>query len=216
VKVQRLAPAGCKQGSKFKIQRFLTCLLPLTGEASVLLLITGYWLLTTASLALGAEEGTEGGSDLLWRIINFTILVVLLYLLLAKRVKEFLTTRREAIKTALEEARKAREEAERKYREYEERLAILDKRIGKIFSELRAEGEIEKERIVEEAKKAAERIKEQSRLTVAQEVKKAKEGIKEEVARLVIEMAEEILRREIQHSDQERLIQEYLEKIRLH
>ncbi|MBI5286395.1 MAG: F0F1 ATP synthase subunit B [Deltaproteobacteria bacterium] len=187
------------QSSEFRVQSVL--------------LLTAYCLLPT--LAFGAEEGVEGGKDLIWRVINFAILVGLLYLLLAKRVREFLTTRRKAIETALEEARKAKEEAERKQKECEALFAAFNKRVEEIFRDLRAEGEIEKERIIEEARKSAKRMKEEAWLTAEQEIKKAREGIREEVVRLAIEMAEDILRKEITKADQERLVKEYLDRMKM-
>src|SRR3990170_2271280 len=48
------------------------------------------------------------------------------------------------------------------------------------------------------------------------EAQKAKQEIKGEIAKVAVEMAEEILRHELTAADQERLIREYLEKVRLH
>ncbi|MBI5681766.1 MAG: ATP synthase F0 subunit B [Deltaproteobacteria bacterium] len=172
--------------------------------------------LATSTVFAAAEGGHEGGSDMLWRVINFSVLAGLLYFLLAKRVKTFLTERRESIKKALVEAKTAREEAEKKYREYEAKVALLDKKVSEITGELRAEGIADRDRIIEEAQKAAEKIKEQTRVAIEQEIKKAKEGIRGEVVNLAIIMSEEILRKEIKPDDQARLIKEYMERMRLH
>ena len=152
----------------------------------------------------------------MWGVINFAVLAGLLYFLLAKKLKGFLRDRSESIKTALSEAKAAKEEAERKYREYEAMAALLDRKIVEIADELRAEGIAERDRIIEEAKKTAEKMMEQAKTTIEQEIKKAREGIRGEVANLAVIMAGEMLKREIKPDDQERLIREYLDRMRLH
>ena len=72
----------------------------------------------------------------------------------------------------------------------------------------------EKERIIAEAERGAEKIKEQARVSAEQEIKKANEYIKREVARLAVGMAGEVLKR-VKPSDQERLIDESLKTISL-
>jgi F-type H+-transporting ATPase subunit b len=175
-------------------------------------------ILFIASPALAAEEGSHsGGSDMVWRIINFAILALALFLALRYlKVKDFFAERKRAIMTGLEGAKKAKEDAEKKAKEFELKFSSLDKRLEEIYQEIKEEGEIEKKRIIEEAIKMAGRIQEQARLAAEQEIKKAKEEIKGEIAKVAVEMAEEILRNEITAADHERLIKEYLEKVRLH
>lgn len=175
-------------------------------------------MLFVASPALAAEEGSHGGgSDMVWRIVNFAILAIALFLALRYlKVKDFFADRKKTIMVGLEEAKKAKEDAEKKVKEFELKFSSLDKRLEEIYQEIREEGEIEKKRIIEEAIKMAGRIQEQARLAAEQEIKKAKEEIKGEIARVAVEMAEEILRNEITAADHERLIKEYLEKVRLH
>ncbi|MEK7689104.1 MAG: ATP synthase F0 subunit B, partial [Deltaproteobacteria bacterium] len=164
------------------------------------------------------EEGGHGGeSGMVWRIVNFAILALALFLMLRYlKVKDFFADRKKSIIAELEEAKKAKEDAERKVKEFELKFSSLDKRLEEIYQEIREEGKIEKKRIIEEAIKLADRIQEQARLAAEQEIKKAKEEIKGEIAKVAVEMAEEILRGELSAADHERLIKEYLEKVRLH
>ncbi|MBI3398911.1 MAG: ATP synthase F0 subunit B [Deltaproteobacteria bacterium] len=197
------------QRSKAKIQKFLSYL-PFTVHCS---------LLTVVSTAFAAEEGGHDGSAAgsVWRVINFTILVMAIFLIARYlKLKDFFADRKESIRIGLEEARKAKEEAERKVLEFEVKFNLLHKKIEEIHQEIKAEGEIEKKKIIEEAIRAAEKIKEQARLAAEQEIKKAKQEIKGEVAKVAVEMAEEILRHELTAADQERLIKEYMEKVRVH
>lgn len=186
--------------SNFKFQILLNC------------------LLFTASTAIAAEEGGHnGGSGMVWRIVNFAILIAAIFFIVRYlKLKDFFTNRKKSIIAELEEAKKAKEEAEKKVKEFELEFSSLDKKIEELYQKIREEGESEKKRIIEEAIKVADRIQEQARFAVEQEVKKAREEIKGEIAKVAVEMAEEILRNELTAADHERLIKEYLEKVRLH
>lgn len=181
-------------------------------------LVSAVWfLLLTVSPAFAAGEEGHGETGMVWKIVNFAILVIALFFVgRYLKVKDFFAARRAEIQAQLDEAHKAKEDAEKKVKEFEQKLAGLDRKIEEIYREIRAEGEIEKKKIVEEAMKLAERIKEQARFTAEQEIKKAREEIKGEIAKIAVEMAEEILRNELTAADHERLIKEYLEKVRLH
>lgn len=207
MKTQKHALEGFNQGSKVKIQKLKV------------LLLTAYCLLfSVVSPAVSAEEGGhDSGSGMIWRIVNFALLAAAIFFIARYfKLKDFFASKRESIKAELEQAKMARQEAEKKVKEFELKLSLLDKKIEEIYKEIRSEGEIEKKRIIEEAVKLAERIKEQARLAAEQEIKKAKEEIKGEFAKAAVDMAEEILRSELTAADHERLIKEYLDKVRMH
>lgn len=176
----------------------LTALLPAFGYA--------------AEAEHGAGHGGVGGT---WKIINFVILAVGVYLVWTKAISKLLDKRSAEIKKAIDDAREAKETAEKKAAEYKEKLNLLEKRISEIHLELKAEGEAEKNRIIEEAGKASEQVREQARLSAEQELKKARIEIRAEVAGLAVRMAEEILKKELKPEDQERLVRGYLNNMRL-
>jgi len=186
-------------------------------KSQIFLLLTLYCLLYSTPV-FAIEEGGHGGeSGMVWRIVNFAILALAVFLIVRYlKVKDFFADRRNSIRAELEEAKKAKEDAENKLKEFELKFSAIDKRIKEIYQEIRSEGEIEKKRIIEEAIRLSDRIQEQARAAAAQEIKKAREEIKGEIAKVAVEMAEEILRSELTAADHERLIKEYLEKVRLH
>jgi F-type H+-transporting ATPase subunit b len=123
--------------------------------------------------------------------------------------------RGEDIKKALIEAAAMKESAEAKEKEYNAKLSLLDAKVKEIHADLKKDGEAEKGRILEEAELAAQRIKEQAKQFVDLEMERARGELRKEVSLLSIEMAEEILKKELTIEDQERLVKESLEKIRL-
>ncbi len=160
----------------------------------------------------GESHGIEW-KDFAWRMMNFVILAGLLYWLMAKKVKEFFSGRRDEIKLALEQAQAAKEEAEKKYKEYNAKLEKATEEIAGISDMIKSQGLVEKERIIADAKKAAEKMKEDTQARVEQEMKKAGNMLRAEAVKLSVEMAEELLKRNIQAADHDVLVKDYLDKV---
>jgi len=161
------------------------------------------------TFAFASSEGGHGDSGMTWKIINFVILAVGVYLVWTKAISSLLSKRSSEIKNAIEEARKA------KAAEYREKLSILDRKVGEIHNELKLEGQAEKARLIAEAAKSADELKAQAKVAAEQEIKKARIEIREEAARLAVQLAEDILRKELSPADQERLVKGYLNNLRL-
>ena len=166
------------------------------------------------SLAFASSEGGHGDSGMTWKIINFVILAVGVYLVWTKAISGLLTRRGSEIKNAIEEAQKAKDAADRNAAEYREKISVLDSKVAEIHNELKLEGEAEKTRIIAESAKSAEALKAQAKVVAEQEIKKARIEIREEAARLAVQLAEDILKKELSPADQERLRKGYLNKQR--
>jgi F-type H+-transporting ATPase subunit b len=172
----------------------------------------------TAVIAYAAGGGEEGDAkakwiDFGWRVINFAVLVGFLYWAAAKKVKEFFVGRREDIKTALAQAVAEKEEAEKKFKDYSERLDKATKEINDIIETIKTQGLIEKGKIIEDAKKTAEKMKEDSTMRMEQEFKAAVGQLRVEAVQLSVQIAEEILKKNITPEHQEYMVKDYLDKV---
>lgn len=170
-------------------------------------------LVAGASSEGGGHEG--GGSQMLWKVINFAILAIVVIVVWKKFIGKMLVKRSADIKQAMDDAKAAKETADKRAAEYSTKLAMLESRVAEIHKELEAEGEAEKEKILSEAAAAAGKIKEQAKLSAEQELKKAKSEIRREVAELSVRMAEELLSKDLKPADQEKLVKGYLDNLRL-
>jgi F-type H+-transporting ATPase subunit b len=150
-----------------------------------------------------------------FKVFNFAILLAILLKFLSKPVGKFLKNRQARVRQAIEDAERAKADAEKRMEAYEKRIARIDEEIAEIHRVLREEGEREKEKIIREAERMAEQIKEQARLTAEQELRVAQRVLREELAELAVKVAEEVLRKRIERSDQKKLFQEYLEKMEI-
>jgi F-type H+-transporting ATPase subunit b len=212
-KVNRSGRSGIQNGRRSDAQetgtgrRVLTFFIP--G------LLFGLFTLTAAYASGGSEGGHEGPNwfDFTWRAVNFLILAGVLYWLLARKVKDFFAGRHERIRTALAEAVIAREEAEKKFREYAAKLNKATSEIDEITRMIQTQGQAEKERIIADARKAAEEMKEDTQTRMEQEFNKASRELRIEAVRLSTQMAGELLRKNINADDHEALVKDYIEKV---
>lgn len=168
-----------------------------------------------------AGEGEHGGGaikDLIARVINFILMVIILaYGIKKGGVVQSLKERMIKIKEQMERLKKEREEREAQFREIESKLIEFEKEKEKILEEFRKEGEQEKERIIREAQEKAKRIVESARITISQEMEAAKQQLRAEIMDLAAKEAEKILSKVITEKDQENLIDEFIQKVeRLH
>ncbi|MBN1380655.1 MAG: ATP synthase F0 subunit B [Deltaproteobacteria bacterium] len=182
-------------------------------------IILAVMTLLLVSAFVYASGGGEGGHDdkgwagFAWSTLNFIILIGFLYWLGANKIKEFFSGRRENLRISLDEAIAAKEEAEKKYQELSEKLDKATGEITDIAEMIRTQGEAEKERIIEDAKKAAEKIREDAQRRVEQEFKKASNQLRAEAVALSVEVAEDILKKNITLEDHENIVRDYLDKV---
>ncbi|MCU0575410.1 MAG: ATP synthase F0 subunit B [Desulfobacterota bacterium] len=177
--------------------------------------IVSVLLLATFAVVLASEGGGEGSSlsTMIWRVVNFIILMALLWKLLADKIKTYFVDRREEIAQMIDEADKAKADAEAQYADIQQKLKNVEKDIQDIKGAIMGELGSEKARIIEEGKVAAERIIQQAKWTAEQEVVKAKNELKDHVVEMAGDMASGMITKSMTPDDQKRILEEYLEKV---
>lgn len=164
----------------------------------------------------GAGQHDDEGAlmDLLARFINFALLVIILAVVLKKsNAFGFFSDRVEDIKKQMDRLRQDKDEAEAKYREVAAKLKDFEAEKQEILESARKDGESEKEKILQEAQHRVAQMMEQVEITIQQELKDAKTRLKQEVADLATEKAQEIISRELNEDDQDRLVNEFIERV---
>lgn len=181
----------------------------------------GFLLLVTVGIVFAAESGGgngEGGgtgwvATDTYRVINFIVLAAILVYLLKNPAKQFLNDRIRVIREQLSDLEAQKEEAEKKLAEYNERLAALSQESENIIEQYRKQGESVRDKILQEAENAANKMEEQARRNIEREFAQARQKLESEVFDKAIEKAEEKLKRVTTAEDQEKLVQEYLDKV---
>jgi F-type H+-transporting ATPase subunit b len=118
--------------------------------------------------------------DLLWRVMNFAVLLIVLIKVLAKPIANGLRGRQQSIKDNFTDLEERKAEADSAYQSYEEKLSSIDQEISDIIQSAVAQGEAEKERIISEASRAAEDIKRQAEMAIQHELTEAKLQLRED------------------------------------
>jgi F-type H+-transporting ATPase subunit b len=171
-----------------------------------------------ASSGGGGEHGgghSAGGwvATDTYRVMNFAVLAIALFFLLKKPVAQFLNDRIQSIQEQLDDLEAQKTEAEKKLAEYEKNLSTLSNESEKIIDQYKQQGIALKEKIIDEASSAAEKLEEQARRTIKHEFKQARQQLEGEVFEKAIAKAEEKLKKSITDQDQNKLVDEYLTKV---
>jgi F-type H+-transporting ATPase subunit b len=168
----------------------------------------------------GHGEGHEGhATEIDWyrlgaSFFNFGLWLVIIVWGLRRVLPEFLRNRRALVAEGIEEAKRVKDEAEAKRREYTERIDNLDAELERLREEMRRAGLEERDRVVAEAARKGEKMREEARFLVDQQLKQLREDLTREAVEASIAAAREILEKNTTREDQERLAQEYLGTIR--
>jgi len=176
-----------------------------------------FFVIITAAIAYasGGEEA-HGSAKIInfgWRLLNFAVLVVIFYKLSAKAVKKFFAGDRESVKVSLDEAEKAKEEAQQKLDECAARLDKAAAEIDEMTEMIKAQGSAEKEKIIEDAKRAVEKMKVDAASRMEQEFSRAVNELRAEASGLSVEVAEEILKKNVGPEDHEKMVQDFLDRM---
>jgi len=181
------------------------------------LCVTALLVFVYVGVALGASGGESAVKGWVrtdtFRIINFGVLLAGLVYLLRKPVSQALNDRIKGIKDQLTELDNRKKEAERQLAEYNEKFLQLDKEAEKIIAEYVKQGTEAKARIIQEAEVAAKKLEEQARKNIDHEFEKTKKVLRGEVLAQALEKAEENIKNKITKKDQNRLVDEYLDKV---
>jgi len=105
-------------------------------------------LLALAGPALASGGGEEGGSnDLLFSILNFVLILAVIFYFARKPMAEYLEQRRQGIQRNLEDSAKLLADAEAKLQDWNQRAGRLDAELAEIRETSRRIAEEEREAI---------------------------------------------------------------------
>jgi F-type H+-transporting ATPase subunit b len=149
-------------------------------------------------------------ASLIIQLVNFLILLVVLYRFLYRPLMTTLADRATAISQQLAEAQAAREEAHRQLADFETRLRASQAEAQQAREQVLREAAAMRERLTAEARAEAGRLIETAQTQIAQEVRRARSELRQEVGGLAVQIAERLIRRSLREEDQQRLVQEAL------
>jgi F-type H+-transporting ATPase subunit b len=186
-------------------------------KGSILLVVMAMLFLCFIGISAAASEHESeskgwAATDT-YKVMNFAVLAIGLFLLLKKPVSQALNARIRGIKEQLSELEEKKTAAEKQLAEYNEKFSNLEQEAEKLIEDYIRQGNEAKARIIEEAKQAAEKLEEQAHRNIEHEFKRAKLELQQEVVEKALKKSEEIIKSKITAKDQEKLVDEYLDKV---
>lgn len=141
------------------------------------------------------------------KAVNLAIFVGVMYFLVRKPIRGFFQSRLADVRKTLERAAREKDEAAAKMADLDARLDRLDVEIGEIKAQAERESIVERERIQTETQRDLEKV----RATAVRDVDAARQialaDLREFTATKSVELAEQMIRRELTVEDDKKLVE---------
>jgi F-type H+-transporting ATPase subunit b len=164
-------------------------------------------------MSFAEESHPSQTRDFLGKLINFILLFGGLAYVLRKPLGKFLQERSDSLEQALEEAKQSHEEAAEKKNQVESRLGKLDEEMEKMQRDAEAAGQSFHQLVVEEAKQAADRLKQFTSQEIEMLTQDAIRKIKEYTVALAADLAQQRIQDRMTEEFQSSLIDKSIERL---
>jgi F-type H+-transporting ATPase subunit b len=151
---------------------------------------------------------------LIAQIVNFVILLAVLYRFLYRPVLKMMKERSVKIEKGVKQAEKMGEEVEKMKRDYEIEILKGRKEAGTIIETAKKEGEKMRNEMVEEAERKIEKSLKKAKETIRDEKNKMMVEIKSEVGEMVILATEKVIGEKLNKETDKKLVEATIEKIK--
>lgn len=147
----------------------------------------------------------------LFTLLNTLTVIFVGAKFLFKPVMKMIQDRQKEIDDLYADADTARSSAMAMETEYKQKLSVAVETGERIVKEATARGQAREEEILREAAQQADAIREKAAADIAMEKKKAINDAKNEISDMAVSIAEKVVGRELTESDQNKLIDEFID-----
>jgi len=149
---------------------------------------------------------------MLAQVVNFLILLGLLYLVAYKPILKIFDERSRKIKESMDQADYVKEQAANAEEDVKKRLEAAGKEGQELIARAMRTGEESRQKALQEAKKEAETVIVKARLEIQREKDETVEGIRQEFSDLAIVAAEKVIEKSLDKEDHKKIIDKVLEE----
>lgn len=150
---------------------------------------------------------------MIFQLINLLILMVLFKKYLFKPVLAVLEKRREEIEGHYDEAQKAETAAKTMKAEYESRMAGAREEADRVIKTATDSANAMSASIVEDARAQADQLKRRAQTEIDMERRKAFDEVKGELSGIALDIAAQVIEREVNEKDHEAFIDEFIKNV---
>jgi F-type H+-transporting ATPase subunit b len=163
-----------------------------------------------SNLQYGLESALNRPDVILLNLIAFFILVLVIRRFFWKKITNFLAKRQQVIQEAITTAQSERERAVQIQEQASKDYEAMKEETRQLKEKLTQEAYKQQEEMIEAAKEEAKRRLEQAEKDIAFEIEQANEEIKESIKTIAFAAAEKIVKREIDESVHQDIIEEII------
>ena len=160
----------------------------------------------------GHHEPSVG--DLFWPGLNFAIFLVLAVKYLTGPIREFFRARTQQIRDGLTAGAQAKRDTEALKIQIAKDLADLPSLRTRLAKDLRETAEAQRDHLLEQARAAAARIRQDATVQAEQELVAARVQLRDDVIGKAVREATQLVRGAFTSDDQSRLVREFTEAAR--
>ncbi len=147
---------------------------------------------------------------LLAQLVNFGLLLTILWILAYKPVLKMLDDRKQKIQESLDYAERVKKEAAEQQKEFERKLEATRRETQAAAAAAAQVGEKEREVILAQAREDAHKLVEQAKEQIEYERKQMLADLREQVVQLSMLAAQKVVSQSLDEQSQRRLIGEFL------
>lgn len=147
------------------------------------------------------------------QLLSFIIMSIIVIKFAYKPVKKFLAQRREYVEEHLSKAEEATKKAEDNVKETEKNLALSNKKALQIIEDAKKEAEKQKQEILLQAKVEANNKMIQVQQDIEKEKQKAVQEVHDDVVNLALEASKTLLTREVNSLDNQKFLNDFVDEL---
>lgn len=151
--------------------------------------------------------------DAIYQLIAFFVLLMLLKKYAYGPVMDMMEKREQHVADQITSAEKNREEAEKYLTEQREAIQTAREEAKEIVESSKKMSEDQSKEIIENARKESERLKQNALAEINTEKEQAISALREQVSTLSVLVATKVIEKELDETEQEKLIQDTLDEV---
>lgn len=150
---------------------------------------------------------------LIWSIINFFVLLAILYKFLYKPVLKVLDDRKQEVANNLSQAEGSRKQAEEMFANYKLQLEEATRQAAEIVNNANKSAEEAKNQVMAQAREEAAAISEKAQQEIIREKEKAMKEVRDEIANLAVLAAGKVLEKSITKEDHDKMLKDFVSQV---
>jgi len=152
-------------------------------------------------------------NELVWGSLSFVILLVVLYKVGYPAVKKGMDARAERIRASIADADKAKDDAQRILDEYRGQLADAKSEAARIIEEARQAADKIRQDLHKKAETEVSEIKQRAQDDIAAQASRTMADLQARVSLLAIELAEKVVEKNLDPDTNRQLIERYIQRV---